>query len=136
MKLGSTAIGKWGPVVVWMGFIFWLSAQPKAPLGWLVEEVENGDKVGHAALYLVLGALLWRALRYRYSRWKAVGVATAVAVVYGITDEVHQLFVPGRSFELLDLTADGFGAAVSAVLLAIRLGGHAGVEREGSREDL
>jgi VanZ family protein len=134
--LGRGPAGRWVPVALWMAFIFWLSAQPKPPLCWIMGCVKNADKLGHASVYLVLGALLWRALRDRYSRWGVVVAVTVVAVAYGLSDEAHQLYVPGRSFDLLDLTADGVGAALAAAILAMRWGGNAVVGRTGTREDL
>jgi len=41
---------------------------------------------------------------------RAAGLAIAIAVSYGLTDEVHQMFVPGRSAEVADLIADAAGA--------------------------
>ena len=43
--------------------------------------------------------------------------AVVVAVVYGISDEWHQHFVPGRTSDVLDLLADAVGASLSVVLL-------------------
>ena len=38
--------------------------------------------------------------------------AIAIASLYGVTDEYHQLFVPGREFDVLDLVADTIGSIV------------------------
>jgi VanZ family protein len=43
----------------------------------------------------------------------AVG-ATAIAALYGVTDEFHQYFVPPRQVEALDVVADTIGAAIAA----------------------
>jgi len=77
------------------------------------------DKTAHGLLYAGLGLLLVRALAG--GRPTMVGASTVVlailiAVVYGLSDETHQLFVPGRQFDLRDLAADGVGAAVAAGL--------------------
>ena len=75
------------------------------------------DKGEHAFVYAILGGLCFRALR----RTTALPVARAavLAVVmgfgYGVLDEVHQLFVPQRSFELLDMAADASGATLGAL---------------------
>jgi len=74
------------------------------------------DTVGHFAGYALLGALLLRAL----SGARASGATAAVAwwawlasVAYGLSDEGHQFFVPGRSPALDDLVSDAAGAAVA-----------------------
>jgi len=78
------------------------------------------DKVAHAALYAVLSSLLVWAFTegdWRRTTGRTVAVATVVAVFYGWTDEVHQLFVPTRQFDWLDLAADATGAWLAASLL-------------------
>ena len=92
--------------------------------------------MAHAAAYAVLGALLLRAVAGAdWSRITAGGVLLAfvLAVSYGLTDEFHQSFVPGRTPELRDLAADALGAAAGALLawawgivLAVRARRHAG----------
>ena len=70
-----------------------------------------------------------------WSRVTAGGMLLAVllTVAYGLTDEVHQSFVPGRTPELRDLAADALGAAAGAglvwawsIVLAVRARRHAG----------
>jgi VanZ family protein len=129
------AISLWGPVIATMGLIFWLSSQSvlPSPPGRLT------DKQAHALAYATLAALWGRA--QSGGRWsgvtgKRVLIAAAGAVFYGITDELHQGFVPGRSSELADLAADAVGAAIAGFLLwacgiiqARRRAWHAGASR-------
>ncbi len=42
-----------------------------------------------------------------------------LAVAFGVTDEVHQSFVPGRNADLMDLVADALGASLGAVVAAL-----------------
>jgi len=70
--------------------------------------------------YGTLAALTLRALAG--GEWRHVGLLTAAGAVaisslYGVTDEFHQRFVPGRDFELLDMAADALGSAAAAALL-------------------
>jgi VanZ family protein len=108
----------WLPVAAWMTLIFAVSAQPELPLPpgpWLEGVL---DKVGHALSYGVLAWLVYRALKHHFAPSAILrGVCVAVAVAYGLTDEVHQAFVPGREPSLLDLGADALGA-LAAVLIA------------------
>ncbi len=99
----------WGPVVLYCALIFGLSSVSDVP------SLPGGlsDKTGHVLLYSGLGFLAARALtgtrRQHVTFRVALGVVLAVTF-YGLTDEVHQLFVPTRHFDLHDLAADLVGA--------------------------
>ena len=106
----------WVPIAAYMVVIFGLSSVSSVP------PLPGGmsDKEAHSLLYSGLGALVVRAL----ARGGWVGVrpfalagAVAVAVLYGLTDEFHQLYVPGREFDLHDLAADGIGAGAAAAAI-------------------
>jgi VanZ family protein len=65
----------------------------------------------HIPAYFVLAVLWWRTLRTR--KWSVPGAALtaiAFAAVYGVLDEVHQYFVPGRFLSLTDLAMNMAGA--------------------------
>ena len=73
------------------------------------------DKPVHFAVYGLLGALVLRALAR--GRWFGVGGRTALAsivltITYGVSDEWHQSFVPGRTPDSMDLLVNSVGAAV------------------------
>ena len=99
-----------------MGFIFWLSAQPdlpRAPEPWLDRVVK---KAGHVALYGVLAWLYLGALRGDAPPSdRARLLAFGLAVLYAVTDEVHQSFVPGRTPSPWDVVIDGVGAALAVL---------------------
>jgi VanZ family protein len=84
-------------------------------------DVLRYDKVVHALVYAVLGALLFVAIRQTWTLTKArvIAIAAIGALLYGLTDEFHQLFVPGRSAELYDALADGIGGLLGASVAAI-----------------
>lgn len=74
------------------------------------------DKLLHALAYclLTLGCALWvRATWWHKHPWLTRGLLAAVVLGYAAIDEVHQLFVPGRSASILDWLADALGAAVA-----------------------
>ena len=50
-------------------------------------------------------------------RWKNVLVSVCIAVLYASTDELHQLFVPGRSGQVNDVLIDGCGAVIGALII-------------------
>lgn len=79
------------------------------------------DYYAHGVSYAVLGALLTRALaggRLAAMTWRFAAVAALLATLYGVSDEFHQSFVPGRIASLSDIIADGIGAAVGAFAAA------------------
>jgi VanZ family protein len=77
----------------------------------------SSDKLAHGIVYSGLGFLLARALtaaRPERLGLRLTATVVLLAVLYGLSDEVHQLFVPGRAFELRDLLADLIGSALGA----------------------
>ena len=68
-------------------------------------------KGAHLLGYGILALAYWNGLRFNKSRW---WVALLFAVLYAITDEFHQSFVPGRHPSWVDaLVIDGGGAAIA-----------------------
>jgi len=91
------------------------------------------DYTAHGVQYAVLTLLLWRAVRH-LPPWGASPLlfAGAVAAVYAGSDEIHQIFVPGRCATLVDWLADVAGVvAVSAAVAAwTRLRGRVDLSRD------
>jgi VanZ family protein len=104
----------WGPVIVYMAIIFSLSSQSSVPVG-----PQVSDKLLHFVAYLGLAVVVVRAVgRGLPAR---VGLVTAIAAWaltagYGLLDEVHQMFVPGRVAAVDDLVADAVGALAGITL--------------------
>jgi VanZ family protein len=101
-----------------MGLIFFLSAQPDFPrpeTGWLEDLLGIG---AHMFLFGVLAVLWVRALRKQ--RW-AIFLAFLLTMLYALSDEFHQAFVPGRTADPLDLVYDGLGAALALCAWALFL---------------
>ncbi len=105
----------WLPVVLYAGLIFYLSSlEQPMPAGGL--EFERKDLVLHALEYFVLSALLLRGLLYSAVK-RPYLFAIALSVLYGVSDEAHQLFVAGRVFSVGDIIADALGAFVILLFL-------------------
>jgi VanZ family protein len=123
----SQVLWYWLPVALYAGTIFYLSSQshPEEQLPSVMFE-EISDKVLHAVEYGILALLCYRAFRWGVNgpvASHALTLAIVAASLYGITDEVHQLFVPFRESSWQDWVADTVGAAVGALSLrAIRSG--------------
>ena len=109
----------WVPVVLYAGAIFYFSAQshPEDQLpSFLFKQIS--DKVLHAVAYGILSFLCYRAFRWAAGQAvarQAVVLAIVTASFYGITDEVHQAFVPFRESSWLDWLADTIGAAIGTM---------------------
>ena len=102
----------------WMALIFFLSSQPDVPAP---ELFSQQDKVAHLFVFGVLGLLLASALTPpAAASWRRVLLITALVTVYGITDELHQYFVPGREASAWDVLADGVGGFLAGALLLWR----------------
>jgi VanZ family protein len=80
----------------------------------LIERVNDvAREYMHGVLFLVLGLLVQNALTQSGARGiKAVAIALAISIIYGITDEIHQVFVPGRAFQISDLAMDAAGSII------------------------
>ena len=108
----------WGPAVAQMAVIFMLSSltgMPSLPGGLT-------DYTGHFIGYGLLGALATRA--FARAEWRGVNTSAAwravvLASAYGVTDEVHQWFVPNRSATVQDWFADVAGAIAGAILVLL-----------------
>ncbi len=106
----------WLPVLVYCLLIFIQSSFPspvKEP------DIAHFDKYLHLLGYGLLGVLFSRAYHgsSRWSDgklWHLAFVSILSAGLYGISDEIHQYFVPGRSADALDAAADFIGAALGA----------------------
>jgi VanZ family protein len=77
------------------------------------------DKSGHSIGYAILAGVLLRAFaggRLGGVTWLRGLLAIVLATLYGVTDEFHQLFVPGRSADRYDVVADCLGASLGVAL--------------------
>ena len=98
----------WGPATVWATVIFSLSSVrwTDAPIGF-----EINDKLVHFGIFAVFGITLAHAGGRMPGRL-GHGALLAMGILYALSDEFHQSFVPGRTPSLGDLVADTVGLAV------------------------
>ncbi|MBE0451607.1 MAG: VanZ family protein [Clostridia bacterium] len=69
-------------------------------------------KLAHVIQYMILGILVYFALSETYAIRKSAVGAMSVGWLTGYFDELHQLFVPGRTGSLADVFLDGFGVTL------------------------
>jgi VanZ family protein len=106
----------WLPVGLWMGVIFCSSSATGPSLPSLFP---NQAVIFHLVVYTVLGWLFSRALQYQKPGiifTKIVCYTVIFGLLYGFSDEIHQLFVPGRHADFFDLMLDGSGSFVGGYI--------------------
>ena len=118
----------WAPLIVWMLWIYWLSARPSLPHPNRGTGVSDDffDYPAHAFTFGVLAVLVWRVL-YSY---RGLGteltanplpfVAGGISAFYALLDELHQTLVPGRVGSWRDWLADFIGILIVVCLLLLR----------------
>ena len=136
----------WIPVILWMMLIFNFSSQPgeqstKLSTGIAninikaIEKVKPNTKFNlvqfdhmvrknaHFFLYLLLGVFAINAFRKSginvISGYKYVVFALLICMLYAISDELHQVYVPGRSAQVTDVILDSAGACVGILVYLI-----------------
>ena len=103
----------WLPVYVYAGVIFYFSSLPTIPP--LIIEIYPETLIWHMIEYAIFSILLFRALinsKTTTFRENAIHLAIIISILYGVTDEIHQHFVPGRTSSLFDIIANSVGSTV------------------------
>ncbi|MBA4373883.1 MAG: hypothetical protein C0402_13620 [Thermodesulfovibrio sp.] len=128
----------WLPVLLWMGFIFWMStgtfssqntSRIIGPLvALLIPSVSQHEidlihgvirKAGHVGEYFILGILLFRAFRRSSDRRQDLrwaGYSFIIVAGFAAGDEYHQSFVATRTASLIDVCLDISGGLLAQVV--------------------
>jgi VanZ family protein len=104
----------WLPVILYCLLIFIQSSYPATDS---LPTFPHADKLVHAGGYALLGFLFYRAYGKTDLPRKAVRllmVSGLSAMLYGISDEIHQYFVPSRTADIIDMIADAAGGFMGA----------------------
>ena len=132
-------------MILWMALIFILSHQPATESSELSSGItkklydmiklvvpnislDQGTldhvirKSAHFSIYLILGLLVSNSLiNSNISRLNSILLALLICILYAISDEIHQIFILGRSGQVSDVLIDSSGGLVGVLLLhAIR----------------
>jgi len=109
------------PANVWLlllcgycGLIYYLSDQSHVPVP---DVFDFQDKLIHAFAYGVMAFLFWQAWRGRLSLRLLAVLTVVFCSLFGVTDEWHQSFVPGRDASFFDWLADTMGAFLLTIAL-------------------
>jgi VanZ family protein len=110
----------WLLVAMWaMGLEFYLSAIPGDEL--VGPDFEFADKLMHATAYAGIAGALRLAFgsphaRAAFTPLLRSAATLAIAVAYGVSDEIHQMYVPNRFATVSDLIADAVGALIGTAV--------------------
>lgn len=105
------------PALLYMALIFWLSSRP-APETVQRWPILGPIKLVHLVEYGIL-ALLWYGGLARYRDWgprKTALIAILLTFAWGISDEIHQAFVPSRTGTAMDAFTDLLAACTAMAL--------------------
>lgn len=123
----------WFGVALCMGLIFYLSNQPSVQSAklshsflmiiWKFFKLDKIDdhiirKIAHASEYFVLESLLFISLYLSKDKTMPV-TSIIISVLYCISDEIHQIFIPGRAFMVKDILIDTSGAVISLAIFLL-----------------
>ena len=100
----------WAPVLLYCSIIVYLSSQSYPSQHLPSFFFGMGDKLAHGLEYGILGILLFRAFQKTTHGMRSISLAIICAVAFGLSDEIHQWFVPHRQADIWDLLADTIGA--------------------------
>ncbi len=115
VSFGQLIAVYWLPVVLWMGIIFFLSSRHNVMVSpeyvWNFLFFKSLHLIEYAALFTLTARALWRQ-DTKGDKAPVYRNAFIVTILYAMTDEIHQQFVPSRQGALRDVIIDGIGAGL------------------------
>jgi hypothetical protein len=112
---------RWGPAVLMMALIFGFSSLPSTVIPSFGKFDFSIKKLGHMMGYALLAPAYLHGIGKKGTTEFAL--AWILALMYAVTDETHQAFIPGRSSAIIDVGIDGIGALAglsASILLTLR----------------
>lgn len=104
------SVRNWLPAILIMGFIYYLSALPGPTVDGLGLGKESYHINGHFLLYFFLCFTFFKGTKHAV-------LSVVLSILYGVLDELHQVFVPGRSAGFFDVFVDSVGVLLAGVIL-------------------
>ena len=105
----------WGPPIVFAVITFFLSSKSSIKI---CPEIPHIDKLYHTIIYFIFAILLWRAFYFASSpslQKRAIWFALLLTIIFGMSDEWHQMFVAFRHADIFDLLFDSLGASMAII---------------------
>lgn len=113
MQRLKTLLSLWTPVLFWMIVIFTFSSIQVGSTSEFYWKDFVVKKTAHIFEYGILATLVYRALiNSKIEKKKAMWYSVLFAFIYGLTDEFHQSFTPGRGPKFTDVLIDTTGASI------------------------
>ena len=109
----------WFPVIAYCILIFIQSSHP--PSG-SIPEWPYVDKLLHFSGYALLGILFLRAfrtIRFKNNGKLTITLSITASSLYGLSDEIHQYFVPSRNADMIDIIADAAGSISGIIIYSL-----------------
>jgi len=107
------------PLIIYWGVLLFFTSLPGADF----PDLSVSDKIEHILAFWGLAILLKLALiiQNKYSNLKKHSSLYTLLIIgtYAALDELHQLYIPGRSCDILDWTADISGALLAVLLISL-----------------
>lgn len=104
------------PLIIYWIILFILTSLPTG----MAITTDVSDKINHFGAYGLLSVFLYSSFYFQNKhlilKKNPAFFVVLITSIYGALDEIHQMFVPGRSAELLDWLAD-FSGSIVAVLI-------------------
>ncbi len=106
--------------IIWMIFIFILSSQSSEKfqeISYSIKWLKFQSFIAHFTLYFILGFFYMNFLHlYVKNKIKKILYYFLLIIFYSIFDEIHQYFVPGRFFEIIDILFNIIGATTLVII--------------------
>jgi len=81
----------------------------------------------HFGIFFIFSFFLFMTIKGKKEiKTKYILIAILISIIYAITDEFHQLFVPGRVFSIKDILTDSLGS-LSAILIQLKINKQKGI---------
>lgn len=110
-KLFHSVVFYWLPVFVWALVIFQFSSRPVAGASEVIWQDFIIKKTAHLVEYGIFAILTYRALKHAgVNKKEAIVSSFLIVSLYGVSDEFHQSFTPGREPRVRDMIIDSTGS--------------------------
>ncbi|MBU3964982.1 VanZ family protein [Patescibacteria group bacterium] len=117
MNFNLKIIINWLFLIFWMGLIFYLSSRPFLSSGFTPKEDFILRKIAHIGEFAILTFLFYRAFKNHKIFSNPIFWSAIFSIFYAVSDEAHQLFVPGRAGKAEDIIINGIGVLIAAGLV-------------------